>query len=145
MYTPEEQRKNKPLEPFKLYGLEADILSLETARTVVKENLYYLYFYTILSLSIGAYLFYYSVDSGPYYWGGYVIQGSFTLFMCLLLRFFMSRAAAILILSLVIAQAILTASSDDSGGMFIILYVIVLLASFRCIKATFSYHKLRKI
>ena len=142
MYKPEDHFKRKPFEPFKLYGIEADINSIEKAKEVIKANLYYLFFYASLLLGIGLVMYYYQYDK-PEFTYGILTASIFYFFMSSLIKFFKSRAAAVLIILAFTAQAIDNITTNGLDGMKIILITFVFLACYRCVKATFAYHRLK--
>jgi len=129
----------KMVEPFNLVGRRAQIFTKEEAVEILKDNSYYIFLAAAILLGI-------SIFIGPTDIGFsqvFLIGGG--LFYCVLgvcIRILKSRVASLLALASFGLVFITRILENDIAGAFIFTFIF-LAASYRAVKASFFYHKVK--
>jgi prepilin signal peptidase PulO-like enzyme (type II secretory pathway) len=126
-------------EPLPLFGVESIIYSKEQALKILKSNSYYLFVAGFIALFGYLATEVYSLDIGTR--EIYILIFALFLFAIgTLIRWRQSRVASIVSFLIFLYALFANFYVAGFGGIYII-SVILLAASYRCIKASFYYHK----
>jgi len=129
----------KMVEPFNLVGRRAQIFTKEEAVKILKDNSYYIFVAAAIHLGI-------SIFTGPMDIGiSQVFLIGAGLFYCVLgvcIRILKSRVASLLALASFGYDLITKILENDIGGFFFFTFIF-LAASYRAVKASSFYHKVK--
>lgn len=128
------------IEPFSLVGGRSAILTKEQASRIVRNNSYY-FLGTALLTGIGAVVLRFT-DGGMYLFRTLLVACVYNAFLAVSIWGYKSRLFAVIALVGTSSNVIWRSIHHDVGGLFVLslLYVAV---SYRCVRATFVYHKMQ--
>jgi hypothetical protein len=133
----------KMIEPFNIVGRRSLIYSREEAAKIINDNSYYIFVAAVINFAASVYLFVIPTNVGiseDYL----LLAGIFYFAMGVGVRKFKSRVASLLALGS-FGYALLMQVLEKSMSGFYLFTFIFCLASYRLVKASSYYHKVRKV